>query len=162
MNDKIEIREIIKNDNASISFIIKTVLKEFSGILEGTAYYDPETDAMFSAYKNINEVYFVALKNHKVIGGCGIKALKNANNNTCELQKMYLLSEARGFKIGKMLMHKCLTFAKAHYQYCYIETFDNMHIAMDLYQKNGFKKIVKSLGDTSHHTCNVWMLKKLN
>lgn len=162
MNEKVEIREIKKSDNQKISFIIKSVLTELKSNKKGTAYYDKETDAMYEAYQNDKSVYYVVLLNDKIIGGCGINPLKDGDKNICELQKMYMLPQARGKRIGKLLLQKSLNFAiKSDYKKCYLETFPNMKSAMLLYYKNGFKQLDKSLGNTSHYSCNVWMLKNL-
>ena len=162
MNSNIEIRTILKKDNKSLSKIIKSTLEEFDAAIEGTAYTDSETDAMFEAYADDKSVYYVALLDGEIIAGCGINALKNADKNICELQKMYMTPNARGRKIGKSLLLKCLDFAKnTDYKHCYLETFPNMRSAIDLYKKNGFYYIDHSLGDTCHFSCNVWMLKDL-
>ncbi|MDH3323353.1 MAG: GNAT family N-acetyltransferase [Flavobacteriaceae bacterium] len=162
MNDNIEIRPIQRKDNDIISKIIKSTLEEFNAAIEGTAYTDQETNAMFEAYTDKNAVYFVALLNDEIVAGCGINALKNDHSNICELQKMYMLPKARGKKIGKKLILKCLDFAKkSGYESCYIETFPNMTDAINLYKKNGFHFIDRALGNTCHYSCDVWMLKPL-
>jgi len=162
MNDNISFRIIKKNDNAIISKIIKSTLEEFDAAIEGTAYTDKETDDMFNAYADDKSIYYVALLNDEVIAGCGINPLKGGSPNICELQKMYMSPKARGKKIGKKLITICLDFAKnAGFKQCYLETFPNMDAAIRLYKKNGFTKIDHALGDTSHYSCNVWMLKKL-
>ncbi len=161
--DKIEIRKILPKDNKVISQIIKSVLTELNYNITGTAYYDKETDAMYEAYQGKNAIYYVAILNDEIIGGCGISQLKNGNNNICELQKMYLLPKSRGKKIGKLLVAKSIDFAiKAGYKQCYLETFPGMYAAISLYRKNGFKQIDKSIGNTCHYACNVWMLKELS
>jgi len=157
-----KIRKIQKKDTKTISFVIKSVLTELNYNIKGTAYYDIETDDMFRAYQSNKSVYYVAILNNEVIGGCGINPLKNGDNTICELQKMYILPKARGKKIGKQLIEKCLEFATiVGYEKCYLETFPNMNAAISLYQKNGFVKMNKSLGDTNHYSCDVWMLKNL-
>ncbi len=162
MNNNITIRPIKKSDNKNISQIIKSTLEEFDAAIEGTAYTDKETDNMFSAYADDKSIYFVALLNDKVIAGCGINPLKGGDSNICEIQKMYMLPKARGKKIGLKLVLKCLDFAKSvKYKQCYLETFPNMTAAINLYKKNGFYPIDKALGNTSHYSCNVWMLKDL-
>ncbi len=161
MNENIEFREIIKSDNKSISKIIKSVLTELNANKKGTAFYDKETDAMYEAYQTEKSVYYIALINNEIVGGCGIHQLKGAENTICELQKMYILSEARGLKIGETLLKKCLVFATKYFEKCYLETFPQMKSAINLYKKNDFKLITKSLGNTSHTACNVWFLKNL-
>jgi putative acetyltransferase len=163
MNETINLRPIKKGDNPFISKVIKSTLEEFNAAVEGTAYMDPETDAMFEAYRDSNSIYFVALLNNRVVGGAGIKQLKDGDPMVCELQKMYILPEARNKKIGKLLILNCLDFASSHsFSHCYLETFPKMESAIRLYLRNGFENIDHPLGNTCHYSCNVWMLKKLD
>lgn len=162
MKNNIEIRTIQKKDNDSLSKIIKSTLEEFNAAIDGTAYTDSETDAMFEAYTKDKSIYYVALLDNKIVAGCGINPLQNGEKEICELQKMYMVPNARGKKIGKNLLFKCLDFAKkTGYQQIYLETFPNMTSAIALYKKNGFYNINHSLGNTCHYSCNVWMLKDL-
>jgi len=162
MNSNIIIRQAILSDNKEIANIIREVLIEFGGNRPGTAYYDLDTDNIFEAYQEAGQIYYVAELDHKIIGGCGIKQLTGNNIEICELQKLYLLVEARGFGIGKLLLEKCLEFAKnALYKKCYLETFPNMHSAINLYLKYGFFKLNSPMGNTGHNGCDVWMIKDL-
>ena len=162
MNSNIEIRTIQKQDNRFLSKIIKSTLEEFDAAIEGTAYTDSETDAMFEAYADEKSIYYVALLEDQIVAGCGINPLQNTEKGICELQKMYMSPKARGKKIGKSLLLKCLGFAKsAGYKQCYLETFPNMKSAIALYKKNGFYNMNHSLGNTCHYSCNVWMIKDL-
>ncbi|MEN8185621.1 MAG: GNAT family N-acetyltransferase [Bacteroidota bacterium] len=162
MSESIIIRPIKKNDDLAIAKIIRATLEKFSSNLEGTAYYDKETDKMFSAYADDKSCYYIALFNDDIVGGCGINRLEGASPDICELQKMYISPEARGKKIGKQLILKSLEFAKVSgYKKCYLETFPNMTAAIKLYKTNGFRTIDKPLGNTSHFSCDVWMLKEL-
>jgi putative acetyltransferase len=117
---------------------------------------------MFEAYQADNEVYFVVLVDEKVVGGCGIKALKGNNPEICELQKLYILAETRGLGIGKILVEKCLEFAtQSGYKRCYLETFPSMLAAINLYVKFGFARLKAPMGETGHCGCDVWMAKDL-
>jgi putative acetyltransferase len=162
MDVDVNVRQIQIQDNEELANIIRVVLEEFGGKRPGTAYYDYETDHMFEAYQNDRERYFVAVLNGKVAGGCGIKRLKGGDMETCEIQKLYILSHTRGLGIGKLLVEKCLEFAKsASYKTCYLETFPNMHVAISLYLKYGFIRLKAPLGDTGHGGCDIWMAKKI-
>ncbi|MGB5244279.1 MAG: GNAT family N-acetyltransferase [Lutimonas sp.] len=162
MNDPLIIRRILPADNAEVSRIIKSVLVEHDAAKEGTAYMDKETDAMFEAYQEQHQAYFVAILDDKIVGGAGIKHLSGSDEHICELQKMYILPEARNKKVGKELILKCLDYAKkSNYDQCYLETFPHMQSAINLYVKNGFTQIDQALGNTSHYACNVWMIKTL-
>jgi len=157
----IQIRQIQINDNQQIASIIREVLTEYGGNMKGTAYYDADTDNMSSAYKNDGQIYFVALLNDELVGGCGIQQLKGDDAAYCELQKLYILKKARGLGIGKMLTEKCLQFAENYgYKFCYLETLPNMIEAQNIYLKFNFQYLSQQIGNTGHNSCNVWMLKK--
>lgn len=156
------IREIIQSDNPFIEKIIKKTIVEFGLPKTGTAYEDTETLKMYESYQNEKEVYFVIESENTILGGAGIKALKNNSQNVCELQKMYFNPKARGKGYGKLLIEKCLMKAKDFgYSQCYIETDPRMESAIHLYKKNGFHFLEEPLGDTGHSSCSVWMLKNV-
>lgn len=158
-----KIRKIKPSDNAQVEQIIKTTIVEFGLPTTGTAYEDSETVKMYESYQNENEVYFVIESDGKVVGGAGIKALKNNANNVCELQKMYFSPSIRGKGLGKKLIEICIKKAKDFgYTQCYIETDPNMKAAISLYKKNGFIHLKGPLGNTGHCACGIWMLKNLN
>ncbi len=162
MVEIIKIRPIELGDNVMIANIIKNTLIEFDGNKPGTAFNDESLNNMYKAYNSENAIYFVALLNNTIIGGCGIKSLDDGNSKTCELQKMYMSPQARGKKIGKSLLNKCVKFARnVDYKKCYIETFPHMTAAINLYKMNGFKLINHSMGNTGHNACDVWLLKDL-
>lgn len=156
------IREITKNDNPIIEKIIKDTIIEFGLPKTGTAYEDADTLSMFESYQNEKEVYLVIDNEKTIMGGAGVKALKNNSQNICELQKMYFNPKARGKGYGKLLIETCLKKAKDFgYSHCYIETDPGMESAIHLYKKNGFRFLEKPLGNTGHSSCSVWMLKNL-
>jgi putative acetyltransferase len=159
---KMIIRKIQPEDNPAMATCIRSVFLEFGMPKVGSAYEDPETDAMFETYQGEREVYYVIEEDGEVLGGAGIKKLRDNEDNVCELQKMYFLSKTRGKGYGKKLLAKCLETAKEFgYTQCYIETFPAFKAAIHLYETFGFKKLDKRLGATGHFTCNVWMLKDL-
>lgn len=160
--NRILIREIKKRDNLEIASIIRSVLMEMGAPKVGTAYSDPQLDFMFETYTKQKSVYFVIENNAKIIGGAGISPLEKEAENICELQKMYLLSEARGLGLGMELILNCLERAKRFgFESCYLETMPNMADAQKLYKKVGFEYLCEPLGITGHTNCPIWMLKKL-
>ena len=131
-----KIREIEAKDNASVEKLIRTCLIEFGGNREGTAWCDPDLGRFSEIYNAPRRKYWVVEdKDGKVIAGSGIGPL---TDDVCELQKMYCYKEHRGTGIAQYLMNLCLSFAKKHYNKCYLETFNNMIAANRFYQKNGF------------------------
>lgn len=160
--DTIVIREIEAKDNPKIAKAIRSVLLEMGVPKVGTAYEDVALDCMAETYEDSKKTYFVVVKGDEIIGGSGIAPLDNYDGNVAELQKMYIMPEARGKGIGSQMMHKCLNFAKqAGFKKCYIETLPNMIDAQKLYKKVGFKAIKEPMGNTGHYSCTVWMLKDL-
>jgi len=156
------IREIAPEDNAKIEAIIKAVFPEFGLPIVGSAYEDKETSEMFESYQGSNEVFFILEENKKVVGGAGIKPLKNSEDHICELQKMYFSPHVRGKGYGKIMFEKCLKIAKElGYTQCYLESASQLKAAIHIYENNGFKHLDAPMGSTGHYICGVWMLKDL-
>lgn len=156
------IREIQIDDNQQIAAVIRKVLIELNVPKVGTAYADPQLDFMFETYADLKSTYFVIENEGKILGGAGVKQLENEERNICELQKMYVLSEARNLGLGAKLIINCLKKAiEFGFESCYLETMPYMEAAQKLYKKVGFDYICWPLGNTGHTSCPVWMLKKL-
>jgi len=160
--NNIIIREIQPADNEQIERVIRACFHEFKIPLEGTAYSDVETTRMYESYQNGNEVYFVVDVDGKVLGGGGIKPLKDFETEVCEIQKMYFSPDIRGKGYGKQLLERSLLSAKAFgYKQCYIESASQLKAAIHIYESYGFKHITGALGNTGHYSCGVWMVKDL-
>jgi putative acetyltransferase len=160
--DTIVIREIRPEDNTQIEAVIKGCFPEFEIPLRGTAYEDAETPCMYESYQGEREVYFVVANNTEVLGGAGIKPLKDFDGNVCELQKMYFSPKLRGQGFGKQLFDKCLKAAKDFgFETCYLETASQLKAAIHIYEDFGFEHRTEPLGNTGHYSCGVWMTKVL-
>lgn len=156
------IRKIQPEDNPAMAACIRSVIPEFGMPKVGTAYEDPETDAMFEAYQGEREVYYVIEEDGEVLGGAGIKALRDNTENVCEFQKMYFFAKTRGKGYGKLLFEKCMEAAKDFgYTQCYLESSPNFKAAIHIYELYGFQHLDKPLGATGHYSCDVWMIKDL-
>jgi putative acetyltransferase len=160
--DTIVIREIELEDNVQIEQIIRTCFHEFKIPLEGTAYSDNETPRMFESYQNNNDVYYVIDNNGEILGGGGIKPLKDFEADVCEIQKMYFSPKIRGKGYGKLMFKKCMQSAiDLGYKQCYLESAPQLKAAIHIYENSGFKHLKSALGNTGHHACGVWMIKDL-
>lgn len=136
------VRAIEAADNSAIRNIIRTVMPEFGASGQGFAIHDAEVEDMYSAYSQKRHAYFVYEEEGKILGGGGIGPLKGGDTDTCELKKMYFLSEGRGKGLGQKVLTACLEAARNQgYKTCYLETFNTMNQAMKLYERNGFKKL---------------------
>jgi len=160
--NKPEIRRIEPNYDPAIASVIRKVMTEFGAVGEGYSILDPEVDGMTAAYAGPEAAYFVALLDGVVFGGAGIGPLAEGPTGVCELKKMYLLREARGYGLGRRLMDHCLTAARAAgYERCYLETLEHMVDARRLYELNGFSPLDAPVGNTGHCGCNGWYIKDL-
>jgi len=158
------IRPIQQQDNISMGTLIRAVLKEYGADRPGTAFEDKELDNLCAAFASSNSAYFVIenITDKSIVGGCGVGPLLGDDGQICELKKMYLLPDKRGLGLARRLLESCLNFAKqTGYQQCYLETLANMTNAINMYQHFGFERLDAPLGDTGHHSCDVWMVKRL-
>ncbi|WP_136481426.1 GNAT family N-acetyltransferase [Cognatitamlana onchidii] len=160
--DTIVIREIEPQDNRQLEEVIRACFHEFKIPLEGTAYADAETPRMYESYQNDNDIYFVLDRNGVILGGGGVKPLKDYENDVCEIQKMYFSPQVRNKGLGKSLFKKCLVEAKRMgYKQCYLESAPQLKAAIHIYESFGFKHLESALGNTGHYSCGVWMIKDL-
>ncbi len=156
------IAEILKNDNSGIKRVIQTVFEEHGIKRPGTAYFDPCLNDMFSEYTGEGKIYFIAKDGDKIIGGAGVFPTDGLRPDTCELVKMYLLSEYRGKGVGGALLEKCVSSAqKMGYSKMYLETTPELSNAIRMYEKFGFLPIENRMGNSGHHSCGIFMLKEL-
>lgn len=161
--DKYEVKLIKPDDNAAMAMIIRKGLTEFGANRPGFAWQDPELDHLSHAYSEGNTAYWVVRNQESVVGGCGIGHLEGQGLEACcELQKMYVLSEHRGSRLGARLMEAALAFASRHYQWCYLETLGGMTQAAALYRRSGFIRLPQPIGQTGHNSCDHWYIKELN
>jgi putative acetyltransferase len=159
---QITYRRLKKEDNPVIASLIRTILEEFHIDRPGTAYTDPTTDDLFSLFSEPRSVYFVAQKDGRIVGGCGIYPTEGLPGDCTELVKYYVLPEERGQGIGKKLMELCIESArKFGYTRLYLETVPELGDAIRIYEKAGFEHISNAMGNSGHFFCNVWMLKNL-
>ncbi|HVG12652.1 MAG TPA: GNAT family N-acetyltransferase [Flavisolibacter sp.] len=160
--DNIVIRNIEAKDDAALAIVIRTALAEFGANKPGTVFYDETTDHLSEVFQQEGSVYFVAERAGEVVGGGGIFPSPGLEHGTCELVKMYLRSDARGFGLGRKLIEKSLSWAKeAGYDFVYLETMPELKQALKTYERFGFEYINAPMGNTGHYGCDRWMLKKL-
>ena len=156
------IRKIKASDDASLALIIRSCLEEFNAVKQGTVYFDDSTDHLHEVFKTKRSSYFVAEINGEVCGGAGFFPTAGLPAKTCELVKMYLSQKARGKGIAKLLLQKCFDEAKNNgFDTMYLESLPELVNAIAMYEKNGFTYIDRSLGNSGHSGCDVFMVKEL-
>ncbi|WP_054955208.1 GNAT family N-acetyltransferase [Paenibacillus dakarensis] len=156
------IRTIQAEDNSDIETIIRQCLIDFGGNRAGLAWEDESLCHLFDYYNQEGRAYWVAFDaNGKMLGGCGIAQFGSPEEKICELQKMYLIEEARGTGVAKELLETALQFAKLHYKVCYLETLHNMAAANKFYKKHGFRLLESPLAGSEHFACDAWYIRDL-
>jgi putative acetyltransferase len=161
---EIIIRDVVAADNQQLIELVQTTLAEFGAKKgDGFAMDDEELLNMYESYQLLGKHYYVIEKEGKILGGAGVAPLEDDNNpNMCELRKMYFSPSLRGQGMGKIMIDQCILKAKEMgYVGMYLETINDMKIAQKLYLSRGFKYLDQRMGNTGHHACPVFMLKKL-
>jgi len=157
-----QIRPIEPGDNEALAKVIRAALAEFGANKPGTVYFDPTTDALYELFRTPRSYYYVAIEDNQVVGGCGIFPTENLPDGTCELVKLYIAKEARGSGLGKELMGKSMSWAKASgYTHVYLESMPELAKAVSIYEKVGFHSLDGPLGNSGHCGCDIWMLKEI-
>ncbi|TDE17608.1 GNAT family N-acetyltransferase [Dyadobacter psychrotolerans] len=160
---EIVIREIRESDNKELAAIIRQTLKEFKADKPGTVYYDQSTDHLSDLFLAEKSKYFVAELDGRLVGGAGLFPTEGLPDDTLELVKMYLLPEARSIGLGKKLILTCVETAVANgYKKIYLETMNELQKAVQTYNRLGFRTLDAPLGNSGHHSCEIWMLKDLD
>lgn len=161
-NNNFVIRQIQPSDNAQMEQVIKAIFPEFGLPLLGTAFADVETSSMYESYQGECSIYFVIENHGTILGGAGIKPLRDFESEVCELQKMYFSPEVRGKGLGKEIIRHCLAKAKDFgFKTCYLETVPKLKAAIHIYESVGFVHIGSPLGNTGHFSCDIHMIKEL-
>ncbi len=156
------IRVIEAKDNPQVAEVITDVMTSFGCVGEGYSSSDPEVKNMHKAYADDRSIFYVVTDGEKVIGCGGIAQLSGAENDTCELRKMYFTPTLRGLGYGKKLLELCIAKAtEIGYKKCYIETTNRMVSANHLYKKYGFKELDSTYGNTGHNGCDAFYIKEL-
>ncbi len=149
-------------DNELLAKLIREVFDEYNAPHACTVYTDPTTDDLYALFQKNQSLLWVAELDEEIIGCCGIYATEGLSADCAELAKFYLLNEVRGKGIGKKLMQQCFQSAKEMgYKKLYIESLPEFSMAVSMYEKYGFVRIDKPLGNSGHTSCNIWMIKEL-
>ncbi|MCR4901453.1 MAG: GNAT family N-acetyltransferase [Butyrivibrio sp.] len=157
----INYREITPADNVVMAQIIRDNLKKYHLDIPGTAYFDEHLDHLSDYYGVDERKYFVIEDDHgKIIGGVGF-AKFDLLEKTAELQKLYLADSAKGSGLGYELMTLVEEKMKeAGFKYSYLETHDNLKIAIHIYEKCGYIQIDKP-DNVVHSAMNRFFKKSL-
>jgi putative acetyltransferase len=100
-----------------------------------------DANDFFAQFNKLDLIHHViiAYDDYKALG-CG--AIKAFDENAMEVKRMYVLPDYRGQGVATKILNSLLDWTKElGYDRCVLETGDDMHPALSLYQKNGFKQM---------------------
>ncbi len=162
-DSEIVIRPILAKDNKYIAEVIRKSFRDNqTDHLEGVSLHDPALNNLSEAYAKAHSGYWVVEVNRQIVGGVGIAPLQGADNEYCEMQKLYLDRSVTGIGLGRRLIALSIEKVKEFgYRYCHLETLKELGAAVSLYESFGFEHLDGSLGNTGHSSCEICMLKKL-
>ncbi len=133
----IKIRKFQPKDQAQVYKLIITVLQnEFS--LAKETYSDFDLNNIAKSYGGKRDLFLVAAIGNTVIGTI---AIKEDDNNTALLRRVFVSREFRGIGLGKRLIIKAIEFCeKKGYRVVNFCSTDKMATANILCRKNGFQR----------------------
>ncbi len=124
-------------------------------------------DKLTIEIQNKNSQFYYAIINARVIGYLKInfgEAQTEKQDDALEIERIYVLKEFHGQKVGQMLYQKAIQIAlKMKTTYVWLGVWEENHRAIAFYEKNGFTtfdKHIFMLG--SDKQTDLMMKKKLN
>lgn len=101
--------------------------------------FDKEMDTLKVTYGHPDGGVFIAILNNNPVGVAGIKRF---NETDCELKRMFIRENGRGFGIGKLLLAECIKLAEnLNYHAIKLDTLTSMKSAIKIYADFGFNEI---------------------
>ncbi|EAR02054.1 GNAT family N-acetyltransferase [Maribacter sp. HTCC2170] len=128
--------EVIRTNSQNQDFV--SLVKRLDGEL---AERDKEEHAFYDKFNNIDVIQHVVVlyENQKPLG-CG--AIKEFDNSTMEVKRMYTIPENRGKGLATKILTELETWAlEMSYEGCVLETGKRQPEAIKLYVKNGYMQI---------------------
>lgn len=108
------------------------------------------TKKLETELNNVNSAFYFAQIENNVVGylkiNFGTFQTEIQDQNTLEIERIYVLKEFHGQKIGQVLFEKAIEIAKAeNVDYVWLGVWEENHRAMSFYQKNGFTAFDKHI-----------------
>lgn len=145
----IEIRKATVSDLETIQKIsIQTFIETFAAVNtpENIANYIKDslnTEQLTTELNNANSQFYIAYSNAEVVGylkiNFGDAQTETINENSLEVQRIYVLQTFHGKNIGQLLLEKVKKIAQTtDVEYIWLGVWEENHRALRFYTKNGF------------------------
>ena len=113
------------------------------------------TQKLTAELENPNSEFYLATQNEVVIGylkvNFGPAQTELQDGNSLEIERIYVLQDYHGKKVGQLLFEKAIAIAKDNScSYVWLGVWEENHRALQFYSKNGFvafDKHIFVLGD---------------
>lgn len=137
----IDIRPAITADDIDV---VRTLFLEYAqslGLDLGFQDFEKELATLPGAYGPPGGRLFIAWDGDGRAVGC-VALRPHAENNACEMKRLYVRREGRGAGLGRMLAEFiCEEARKAGYSRIYLDTMPTMTAAIALYRSLGFEPV---------------------
>ena len=171
--ERINIRKVAEHEISLLQHIGKqTFLETFSASNseENMKKYLEEgfsVEKLTAELNNYDSEFYFALFNKDVIGylkvNFGISQTELKDDKALEIERIYVLQEFHGKKVGQILFEKAINLAKDKgCDYVWLGVWEENERAISFYKKNGFVEFDKhifKLGDDEQ--TDIMMMKKL-
>ncbi|WP_035797449.1 GNAT family N-acetyltransferase [Butyrivibrio sp. MB2005] len=161
--ENLKITTLTPEYDLALAEIIRDNLKKHALDIPGTVYFDDNLNHLSDFYlADARERFYYILLDEKdrLVGGVGLAKFE-FREDCAELQKIYLSDEVKGRGISYKLMSFIEDKARElGYKRMYLETHNNLPVAIHLYEKCGYKEIEKPK-EVVHATMNRFFLKEL-
>ncbi|MEE4177110.1 MAG: GNAT family N-acetyltransferase [Bacteroides sp.] len=147
--DKIEIKQLTPSDLDALQAIARQTFYEtfvFTNTEENLRKYLDESfsaDKLTTELNDPNAVFYFARLDKKVIGylkvNFGPSQTAFQDDKAVEIERIYVLAEFHGKKVGQMLLEKSLEIARQKKaETVWLGVWEHNHRAISFYRKNGF------------------------
>ena len=149
METNIKIEQINHSHIAALQQIGRQTFSETfaeSNSAENMAKYLEEAysfEKLTEELNNPNSFFYFAMLNEKVIGylklNMGGSQTELKDNDALEIERIYVIKDFHGKKVGQLLFDKAITIAKAQQvAYVWLGVWEENKRALQFYTKNGF------------------------
>jgi ribosomal protein S18 acetylase RimI-like enzyme len=169
--DNINIRQISIDDVLSLQKIGLGTFKETFSSSNTEENLKVYLDSAFTVNKLMTELnnpfstfYFAELEND-VIGylklNFGNAQTELKDNNAVEIERIYVLKEFHGMKVGQLLYEKAIEIARFNNsEYVWLGVWEKNLRAISFYKKNGFVEFDKHIFNMGNEDQTDFMMKK--
>lgn len=107
-------------------------------------------DKLTSELTNPNSEFYFAIRGNETLGylklNFGEEQTELKDKNGLEIERIYVLKEFHGSKIGQLLYERALQVAKKQdLNYLWLGVWEENHRALNFYKKNGFVEFDKHI-----------------